>query len=137
MRKFLSQLANPCSISVVARKFDKELLTKLVDLLSFHLTRSTTCRVDIFSLGCVYYYVLSGGSHPFGESFRRQANILSGECNLSKDLSDAGVDDQVVTKSLIYKMLKNDPNARPPTSAVLRHPVFWSVEKRYRTLFAL
>ena len=25
--------------------------------------RSTTCSVDIFSLGCVYYYVLSKGKH--------------------------------------------------------------------------
>ena len=38
-----------------------------------------TCSVDVFSLGCVFYYVLSGGQHPFGESFRRQYNILSGE----------------------------------------------------------
>ena len=38
-----------------------------------------TCSVDVFSLGCVFYYVLSGGHHPFGESFRRQYNILSGE----------------------------------------------------------
>ena len=39
--------------------------------------RSTTCSVDIFSLGCVYYFVLSDGAHPFGESFKRQANILT------------------------------------------------------------
>lgn len=37
----------------------------------------TTCAVDIFSLGCVFYYVLSEGEHPFGNSFRRQANIES------------------------------------------------------------
>lgn len=37
------------------------------------------CAVDIFSLGCVFYYVISGGKHPFGDSLRRQANILSGE----------------------------------------------------------
>lgn len=36
----------------------------------------TTCAVDIFSLGCVFYYVLSGGKHPFGDPLRRQANIL-------------------------------------------------------------
>ncbi len=45
--------------------------------------RSTTCAVDIFSLGCVYYFVLSGGHHPFGDSFRRQANILTGEYDLT------------------------------------------------------
>ena len=45
--------------------------------------RSTTCVVDIFSMGCVYYFVLSGGKHPFGENFKRQANILSNEADLS------------------------------------------------------
>lgn len=34
--------------------------------------------MDIFSAGCVFYYVLSGGSHPFGQSLYRQANILVG-----------------------------------------------------------
>lgn len=34
--------------------------------------------MDIFSAGCVFYYVLSSGSHPFGESLYRQANILEG-----------------------------------------------------------
>ena len=37
-----------------------------------------TSAVDIFSAGCVFYYVLSSGSHPFGESLYRQANILAG-----------------------------------------------------------
>lgn len=37
-----------------------------------------TSAVDIFSAGCLFYYVLSGGSHPFGQSLYRQANILSG-----------------------------------------------------------
>jgi len=40
--------------------------------------------VDIFSAGCVFYYVLTGGFHPFGDSLRRQANIMSGEYNLDK-----------------------------------------------------
>ena len=43
-----------------------------------------TCAVDLFSIGCVFYYVLSGGKHPFGESLRRQANIMNGEYNLDK-----------------------------------------------------
>ena len=50
--------------------------------------RSTTCGVDVFSLGCVYYFVLSNGHHPFGESFKRQANILSNEANLTRIQDD-------------------------------------------------
>lgn len=41
-----------------------------------------TCAVDIFSVGCVFYYVLTKGKHPFGDSLRRQANILSGDHSL-------------------------------------------------------
>lgn len=43
----------------------------------------TTCAVDIFSLGCVFYYVLSDGKHPFGDPLRRQANILCKKCFVS------------------------------------------------------
>lgn len=39
--------------------------------------------MDIFSAGCVFYYVLSGGNHPFGESLYRQANILAGTPSLT------------------------------------------------------
>lgn len=41
-----------------------------------------TCAVDIFSAGCVFYYVVSQGSHPFGKSLQRQANILLGTYSL-------------------------------------------------------
>lgn len=41
----------------------------------------TTCAVDVFSLGCVFYYVLSDGKHPFGDPLRRQANILCKYCS--------------------------------------------------------
>ena len=40
--------------------------------------------MDIFSAGCVFYYVLSGGCHPFGDQYRRQANILAGEYEIEK-----------------------------------------------------
>lgn len=38
-------------------------------------------------MGCVFFYVLTNGCHPFGDSLRRQANILSGEYSL-KELND-------------------------------------------------
>lgn len=41
-----------------------------------------TYTVDIFSAGCVFYYVVSEGSHPFGKSLQRQANILLGAYSL-------------------------------------------------------
>ena len=41
-----------------------------------------TVAVDIFSAGCLCYYVLTGGQHPFGSSFERQANIIAGDSKL-------------------------------------------------------
>lgn len=43
-----------------------------------------TCAVDIFSFGCVMYYVLTSGKHPFGSSLRRQANIETGDYSINE-----------------------------------------------------
>jgi serine/threonine protein kinase len=43
-----------------------------------------SCAVDIFSYGCIMYYVLSEGQHPFGNDvYRRQNNILNYDYDLS------------------------------------------------------
>lgn len=46
-------------------------------------------------MGCVVYYVLTFGSHPFGPALRRQANIESDDCDLS-DLSGIGKCDATI-----------------------------------------
>uniref|UniRef100_G1N456 Serine/threonine-protein kinase/endoribonuclease IRE1 n=1 Tax=Meleagris gallopavo TaxID=9103 RepID=G1N456_MELGA len=83
-----------------------------------------TCAVDIFSAGCVFYYVVSGGQHPFGDSLRRQANILAGACQLPC------LQEDVVARELITSMLSSEPQKRPSAPAVLMHPFFWSAEKQ-------
>lgn len=87
----------------------------------------TTCAVDIFSMGCVFYYVKTNGKHPFGDSLRRQANILSGESKLN-DLKGPLVD-QLLTGTLVKSMLTWEPLERPPAEAVLSHPLFWTRAK--------
>jgi serine/threonine protein kinase len=37
---------------------------------------------DVFALGCVFYYYLTKGTHPFGDPFTVPNNILSGNYNL-------------------------------------------------------
>ncbi|XP_062617880.1 serine/threonine-protein kinase/endoribonuclease IRE1-like [Saccostrea cucullata] len=86
----------------------------------------TTCAVDIFSVGCVFYYVLTKGKHPFGDSLRRQANILSGEFNLDSLPMTEGY----VRRNLIEKMISYDPTQRPTAKTVLQHPFFWSRERQ-------
>lgn len=63
------------------------------------------------------------GQHPFGDLLRRQANILSGEYDLTVLLNN------VTAHTLIEKMLSSDPLERPPARAILKHPIFWPREK--------
>lgn len=84
-----------------------------------------TKAVDIFSLGCVFYYVLSGGQHPFGDAHVRQAHIQQGaQPQLEPDLVSPEALD------LIPRMLAADPATRPTTQQVLEHPLFWPAQQR-------
>ncbi|XP_051888803.1 serine/threonine-protein kinase/endoribonuclease IRE1-like [Pristis pectinata] len=87
-----------------------------------------TCAVDIFSAGCVFYYVISEGSHPFGKALQRQANILLGVSNLQHLKPD--VHDDIVACDLIQEMINMDPQKRPSAKCVLKNPFFWSLEKQ-------
>ena len=42
-----------------------------------------TTAVDVFPLGCVFYYYITKGFHPFGNAAIRNGNILLGKYNLS------------------------------------------------------
>ncbi|XP_036135664.1 serine/threonine-protein kinase/endoribonuclease IRE2 [Molossus molossus] len=98
------------------------------ELLQLPPPDSPTSAVDIFSAGCVFYYVLSSGSHPFGESLYRQANILAGTPCLAHLEEEAH--DKVVARSLVEAMLSPQPQARPPAHQALAHPFFWSRAKQ-------
>lgn len=41
-----------------------------------------TKLVDIFALGCLFYYTLTNGGHPFGDRFEREVNILKNNKSL-------------------------------------------------------
>ncbi|NXL42555.1 ERN1 endoribonuclease, partial [Podilymbus podiceps] len=87
-----------------------------------------TCAVDIFSAPPPFYYVLSGGQHPFGDSLRRQANILSGSYQLSCLQEEAH--DNPPPRDLIAAMISPEPQCRPSAPPPLVHPFFWSREKQ-------
>uniref|UniRef100_A0A8D3DFZ8 Serine/threonine-protein kinase/endoribonuclease IRE1 n=1 Tax=Scophthalmus maximus TaxID=52904 RepID=A0A8D3DFZ8_SCOMX len=97
------------------------------EVLSEDCKDNPTCAVDIFSAGCVFYYVVSLGSHPFGKSLQRQANILLGTYSLDHLQTDKHGD--FVARDLIEKMLSMEPHQRPSAESVLKHPFFWSLEK--------
>lgn len=96
--------------------------------------RRATRAIDIFSLGCVFYYVLTHGGHPFDKNgkFMREANIVKGQFDL-QELNRLG-DYAFEAKDLIRSMLALDPRQRPDASAVLMHPFFWAPSDRLNFL---
>lgn len=93
-------------------------------------TRRATKAIDIFSLGCVFYYVMTQGRHPFdigGTPLGRDLNIKENRFS-TEDLRlysySYDADD------LVMQMLKHDPRDRPDTVGILKHPYFWPVEDK-------
>ena len=73
---------------------------------SMRLTRS----IDIFSLGCIFYFLLTGGEHPFGGRYEREMNILQGKASL--DRLDGLGEEAVEVQDLILRMVATDPRER-------------------------
>ncbi|GAK66148.1 uncharacterized protein PAN0_011d4370 [Moesziomyces antarcticus] len=91
-----------------------------------------TRAVDIFALGCLAYYVLSNGDHPFGSRFEREMNIIRKRVDLSRldGLGEEGHEAQ----DLVLNMVSHDPRHRPSAAEVLTHPYFWDPNKRLNFL---
>ena len=96
--------------------------------------RRATRAIDIFSLGLVFFYVLTKGSHPFdcGDRYMREVNIRKGNFNLQ--ILDVLGDYAGEAKDLIESMLCAEPKRRPSARDVLAHPFFWSPKKRLNFL---
>ncbi|KAL7015844.1 hypothetical protein ACKWTF_016695 [Chironomus riparius] len=86
-----------------------------------------TKAADIFSLGCVFFFTFSNGKHPFGDSYNRQANVIANKFDLSI-LSDNDYSN-IFAKELITDMINANPQDRPISDAILRHPIFWGEGK--------
>ncbi|KZV99075.1 kinase-like protein, partial [Exidia glandulosa HHB12029] len=91
-----------------------------------------TKSVDVFALGCLFYYTLTNGDHPYGDRFNRERNIMKNEFRLDEleRLGEEGVE----AMDLISKMLDPEPKARPDTLAILLHPFFWTPGRRLNFL---
>jgi len=79
-------------------------------------------KVDIFSLGCVIYYCLTEGEHPFGNKIQRENNIVQNNHSLDK------VKDPIAIH-LVKKMIRYSPKDRITAKQASVHPFFWSSEK--------
>ena len=110
-------------------------------------TTKVSRKIDIFSAGCVYHYVLSIGSHAFGDRHVRESNILKG--NYKLDDIDLCGEEAVEVKDLVRRMIARVPKMRPDAGIfklsssklllnaideVLVHPYFWSAHERLQFL---
>lgn len=87
-----------------------------------------TKAVDIFSMGCVFYYVICDGSHVFGERFRRTANIMDNLIDMTE--LEKRLDNQsILSRSLIKDMISQDSSKRPAAADIINHPYFWQKKK--------
>lgn len=70
-----------------------------------------TKAVDLFALGCLYFWVLLSGEHPFGETYNRESNIVKGEAVNMGMLSLLGEEREEV-EDLVKMLLSTEPDAR-------------------------
>ncbi|KAM9969883.1 hypothetical protein ACTFIR_001720 [Dictyostelium discoideum] len=93
------------------------------------LEKRKTKSVDVFSLGCLIYFIMTNGAHPFGDRFSRLRYITKNKYNLSQ-LSNLNL----VATHLIELMISYDESKRPTLSSVLKHPLFWDSLKKIKFL---
>ncbi|XP_040381724.1 serine/threonine-protein kinase/endoribonuclease IRE1 isoform X2 [Oryza brachyantha] len=81
-----------------------------------------TRAVDLFSLGCLIFYCITKGKHPFGEYYERDRNIINNQVDFFI------VDHIPEAVHLISQLLHPRPEERPTAVYVMNHPFFWSPE---------
>lgn len=94
-----------------------------------------TFRSDMFAVGLICHYLLAHGRHPFkgidDDSFVVvEKNILTESKFLCEDLSEEA-------KELILELIAAKEGDRPSASDALRHPYFWSDDKKVQFLKAV
>ncbi|KAK8955682.1 Serine/threonine-protein kinase/endoribonuclease IRE1a [Platanthera guangdongensis] len=80
--------------------------------------------VDLFSLGCILFFCMTKGEHPFGKYYERDVNIMNNRVDLFL------VDHIPEAVDLLMKLLNSEPKLRPNAVQVLHHPLFWSSDMR-------
>jgi serine/threonine-protein kinase/endoribonuclease IRE1 len=73
-----------------------------------------TRALDIFSMGCLFYYVLTNGEHPFGSNgYGRDGRIIENRWDLSA--LDCSTNSAVEARDLILRMIAPKPEDRSAT----------------------
>lgn len=100
---------------------------------------SDTEAADIFALGCIFYYALSNGAHPFKSTthyFEAKIveNIKAGKCHIQSNLRCDEEYKKACVKDLVEQMTNKNPLKRPCCEFILNYIVFWKKIKIFRFL---
>lgn len=93
---------------------------------------------DVYSLGLIYYYILTNGKHPFGDAqngWHKVQNCIRDRDKNSRTKNLDGLDkllDGRLMKDLLDMMLEFEPEGRPKMQSVIVHPMFWSLDKKWQ-----
>lgn len=89
---------------------------------------------DIFCLGCVIYYILSNGSHPFGQ-IKNPTIIISNiknmpfHCDVKSFLTGRSVKPSYKSycaSMLLENTLVKNPDERSSCTEMIKNPLFWT-----------
>ncbi|KAK9074817.1 hypothetical protein SSX86_003136 [Deinandra increscens subsp. villosa] len=83
-----------------------------------------TRAIDLFSLGCVLFFCMTCGRHPFGDHLERDVNVAKNQVNLFL------VEHIPEAVNLLSQLLNPNAELRPKASEVMHHPLFWNSEMR-------
>ena len=89
-----------------------------------------TPAADIWAMGVVFFYVLTGFNSPFGEDPNVKPSddeILNGRYNLQRlmNANDMPPRRAIEARHLLSAMLSPNPAMRPTAEGVLNHPLLW------------
>ena len=96
---------------------------------------------DVFACGLLLHFVLSAKKHPFAPTSSANKNELLIECETVTNIEKRtlSLDESLSSEAthLVDAMLQSEKDQRPSAAESLRHPLFWSNNKKARLLFAV
>jgi calcium/calmodulin-dependent protein kinase I len=99
-------------------------------------------KSDVWAMGAVVFFVVSGGQQPYdlcdrvqkGDDIQAKLNVYAKRLRCPPKVSQL---EDVNAADLICLLMKFDENSRPDMSVVLIHPFFWADNPSARTHFVV